>query len=336
MPLDTSSMTADSSEAVDREDVTPGEGVAQSSSADQDEAPSTMLDAVRAVLEHDEDEGAESSPAERVESDADPGHEPAEPADRDEALLRTIDELKDASVPLHKIERFRELLTESKSLKGQLDAVRPAVDRLAEINDAARRIGLTPDDVAELMTAPIVAKDDPAKAHEILSRFASRFAEASGKELPGDLQTAVDDGEISEERAREVAQLRAAAKRAETERQVTSEDNTRREVEERLGKIVTAVNGFQRQIMTSDPNYTPAKHQMVKEAMELLIVREGRPDSPEKAVELAKRAHETVTSRLKELAPSPRQLRQPSGRRINSPAQGTPKTMREAVERAIS
>lgn len=336
MPTEQSDQIPASSEGIETQDVAADEAVARSSDASQDEGPKSMADAVRAVLEPEPEDPAESSPAERVEAEAEPEGEPEEPADRDATLLKMLDELKDPKTPLHKLERFREVLSENKALRSQFEAVRPAIDRLAEVNDAARRVGLTPDEVAEFFHAPILANENPAKAHEIVSKFAERLAQAAGAKLPDDLRREVDDGYITEERAKEVALLRAEAERSKSSAQFESELAQRQQVQQRQEKIVSAVNEYQTRLMSSDPSYTPAKHAMVKEALELLVIREGRPDSPEKAVELAKRAHDTVSKRLAEFAPRPRELRQPSGRRINAPAQTAPKSMKEAVERALS
>ena len=331
MPPEQSDLTPESSEGVVTQDVPANEAEASSSGADQGDTSESMLDAVRSAIGMDEEE-AESPPAERVTESPEEG----EPVDRDEMLLATLDALKDDKLPLHKIQRFRETITENKSLKGQLDVVKPAIDRLNEINESARRAGFTADEIAEFFSAPILAATDPAKAHEIVSKFQSRLALASGAQLPADLQDDIDNGYVSEERARELARLRAVATRAQADEQERAAQVQRQQEVSHATKMVDAVNNFQKQLMTTDPDYTPTKHEMVKEALQLLAMREGRPQTEEQAVALAKKAHETVTKRLSQFQPQRRPQQQPSGRRINAPAQTRPSTMKEAIQGALN
>lgn len=332
MQVEQTDLTPESSEGVVTQDVPADEAEARSSGADQGESHASMLDAVRSAVGMD-DEDAESPPAERV-TEQPPAED--EPVDRDAMLLAALDELKDDKVPLHKIQRFREVLSENKALKGQFDVVKPAVDRLNSINEAARRAGFTPEEVADYFNAAALAKDDPAKAHEIVSRFASKLAQSAGTQLPEDLQRQVDDGYVTEELARETARLRAEAARAKIAEQLAAETQQREAVFKAQQGIAEAVNNYQRQLMSTDPDYTPTKHEMVKEALELLVVREGRPPNPDAALQMAKRAVETVNKRLSQFRPTPRQVTQPSGRRINAPAQSSPKSMREAIERTLT
>ena len=333
MAAEQSEQVPESSTGIESQDGQPNAAdEARSSGADQGESPSTLLDAVRSAVGMD-DEEAESPTAKRV-TEAEPPDE-GEPADRDAMLLDALDKLKDDKMPLHKIQRFREVLGENRTLKSQFDSVRPAIDRLNEINAAARRAGFTAEEMAEFFNAPALAKDDPAKAHEIVSKFAARLAQAAGTQLPADLQQEVDDGYVTEERARETARLRAAAERAKVNETLDAEDRERGEVVRLQNQIADSVNEQQRQWMKSDPDYTPAKHQMVSEQLELLVRRSGRPADEQGAVAMAKLAYDTVNKRLSQFLPKPRQVTHASGRRINAPAQSAPKTMREAIVRVL-
>lgn len=326
------------------EDVTAGEADASSSSAGQDggEDQRSLLDVVRSALpeasfedeeQHVEPEPAESSPAEAVAQEPEEsGDEPEK--DRDAVVLELLDKLKDDKVPLHKIERFREILEEKRQLRKQWDQVAPAVDKLNEINQAARLAGLTPDDLADFYAAPLLARQDPAKAREAISRLSAKLG-LETQPLPPELQRKVDDGYIDEESAREVVKARKEAEDARREAQIRDEDRQREAAQQTGQKMAEAVDRFQKSVIESDPDYSPAVHKLVRKELTRLMMVEGKPSSPDQAVALAEKAYKTVKDDLAPFRAPPKPKSSPSGRRINTPAVPQPKTMLEAVENAL-
>ena len=323
-------------------DVQAAEADAISSGADQDEGEGkSLLDVVRSALNEpgDEDEGeekpepAESSTAEVAGQESEESDEGPE-KDQDAALIELLDNLKDGSVPLNKIQRFREILEDRKQLKAKWDQVAPAIDRLQEINQAARLAGLEPDDLADFYAAPLLAKQDPTKAREAIARLAGKLG-LSEQPLPPDLQRKVDDGYLDEASAREVIAARREAEDAKREARLKDEDRQREAQQQLVRSMGDAVNRYQQSLIENDPDYSPAVHKLVRKELERLMFTQGRPESVDGALSMAKSAYETVKSDLAPLRSVPKPKSTPSGRRINAPAVSAPKSMEEAIARAL-
>lgn len=313
----------------------------------KDAEKATLLDAVRSAIDPKNIEG--SAPEEKpADSPADPS--PAEGAkspdpeakpngkDKDDvsdtALLAALDQLK-SDVPLNKIERFREVLSENRQLKAANDRYTELDKTLTDIGNDAARMGLTNDELAQLFAWPRLLAKDPKAAVEQLSQFSSRWQERVGHSLPTDLRQKVDDGQMDEATAKEVAQLRAS--KALTETRQAADDKLRQQDEStrKRKEISDAVNAYQAELRRTDPDYTPDKNAMVAEALTSLATLRGVPQDVMTARAMAKEAFDTVTARLAKLRPAPRAVSSPVGRRTNSPAVAEPKSMREAIERTL-
>jgi hypothetical protein len=316
------------------------------SSPAKDEDKKTLLDAVRSAIDvkniDDEDapistkSKADPSTAEGDKSQPDDKSKPDSKDDvSDDALLAALDQLK-ADVPLNKIERFREVVQENRQLKGANERYRAIDQTLTDIGNDARVVGLSNDDVAQLFAWPRLLARDPTAAVEQLQAFASQWQEKVGKTLPEDIKKKVDDGLLDEDTAKEVAQLRATSELAKTRGEAERVDREQKGREQALNDIRAAVDRYQGELRTSDPDYTPEKHAMTVDALTALVATRGVPASVQDAVAMAKEAYTTVTKRLSAFKPQPRQVASPSiGRRMNKPAESQPKTMQEAVLQAL-
>lgn len=333
---------AESSTAAAGQDVQADEAEARSSGADQDVAAPerTMLDVVRDALKAtDDDEAdeakepeAESSPAEAVAQEAEESTD--EPIDRDAEVLELLAKLKDQNVPLGKIQRFQEVLGKNKQLQAQWDEVAPAIERLTELSQAARLAGLTPDDMSDFYSLPLLAAQDPAKAREAIARVAEKLG-LGGNALPPDLQSKVDDGYVDETTAREMQQLRREKEQLQRRSQIDGEDRQREAIAQQSRGMAEAVDKYQKSIHESDPDYTPHVHNLVRKELERLVLKEGRPADVNGAVRMAEAAYKSVKDDLAPMRQQPRPVSSPSGRRINAPGTSQPKSYLEAVQRGL-
>jgi hypothetical protein len=319
------------------------------SSPAKDEDKKTLLDAVKGALEvtdkdiEDEDapvvskSKAEPSTAEGSESKPEADAKPDTNKDdvSDAALLAALDKFK-GDVPLHKIERFREVLTENKSLKGANERYRQMDATFADIGRDAAKMGLSQDDVAQLIAWPRLLASDPTAAVEQLQRFTATWQEKVGHSIPSDLRQKVEDGVLDEATAKEMAQLRASNALDRTRHEAENAERERTSTAQRSREIHDSVNAYQAELKAKDPDYTPEKHEMVVDALTALVTKHGVPGSVADARAMAKSAYDTVTQRLAKFKPQPRAVSSPTvGRRINQPAETAPKSMREAIERAL-
>jgi len=346
----------DKSTATPEPEPSPGSEPAPDESADQKAAPAesspaqdedkkTLLDVVKNALDpkniEDEDEPveikskAEPSTAEGVKPESEAGKKPDTNDVSDDALLAALEKLK-TDVPLNKIERFREVLTENRQLKGVNERFRELDATMTSIGRDAAKMGMSNEDVAQLFAWPRLLASDPMAAVEQLQAFTATWQEKVGYSLPADLKEKVDDGVLDEPTAKEVAQLRATNNldRARTEAESTERERT--STAQRTREIHDSVNSYQAELKASDPDYTPEKHELVVDALTALVTKHGVPATVADARGMAKAAYDTVTKRLQAFKPQPRALSSPNvGRRLNKPAEAQPKSMREAIENAL-
>jgi len=317
------------------------------SSPAKDEDRKSLLDVVKDALEvkaFEEDEDAPIAPAAKAEPSTAEGEKPEPEAGKkpdtkedvsDDALLAALEKLK-ADVPLNKIERFREVLTENRQLKGVNERFRALDETITSIGRDAAKMGLTNQDVAQLFAWPRLLASDPKAAVEQLQEFTATWQEKVGHKVPADLQQKVEDGVLDEATAKEVAQLRATTALDKTRHEAESQERDRTSTAQRSKEIYDSVNAYQAELKASDPDYTPDKHEMVVDALTALVTKHGVPATVADARGMAKSAYDTVTKRLQAFKPQPRAVASPSvGRRLNRPAEAQPKSMREAIERAL-
>jgi hypothetical protein len=326
-------------------DASDDESPADSSPA-KDEDKKTLLDAVKGALEvaSIEDEDAPVDLKSKAEPSTAEGNKPEVEGDKkpdtkddvsDAALLAALDKFK-GEVPLHKIERFREVLNENKTLKGANERYRQMDATLADIGRDAQKMGLSQDDMAQLFAWPRLLASDPNAAVEQLQQFTARWQEKVGHSLPADLRQKVDDGLLDEATAKEVSTLRATNALDKTRTAAEAVERERTSTAQRTREIHDSVNAYQAELKANDPDYTPEKHEMVVDALTALVTKHGVPQSVADARGMAKAAYDTVSKRLQAFKPQPRAVASPSvGRRLNKPAESQPKSMREAVERAL-
>ena len=322
------------------------ESPAESSPA-KDEDKKTLLDAVRSAIDpkqiEDEDEPveikskAEPSPAEGAAPGTEGDKKPDTKDDvSDAALLAALEKFK-GDVPLNKIERFREVLNENKSLKGANERYREMDATLADIGRDAIKMGMSQEDVTKLIAWPRLLASDPKAAVEQLQEFTATWQEKVGHKLPADLVQKVEDGVLDEATAKEVAQLRAGSALDKTRQQAEATERERTSSAQRTKEIHDSVNSYQAELKASDPDYTPEKHDMVVDALTALVSKHGVPTTVADARGMAKQAYDTVTKRLSSMRPQPRAVASPTvGRRLNKPAEAQPKSMREAIENALA
>jgi len=316
------------------------------SSPAKDEERKSLLDVVKNALEvktFEDDEDAPTRPAAKAEPSTAEGEKPEPEAGKkpetqdvsDDALLAALEKLK-ADVPLNKIERFREVITENKQLKGANERYREMDATLADIGRDAMKMGMSQDDMAQLFAWPRLLASDPKAAVEQLQKFTVMWQEKVGYSLPPDLKEKVDDGTLDDATAKEVAQLRATTNLDRTRNQAEATERERTSTAQRAREIHDSVNAYQAELKASDPDYTPEKHDMVVDALTALVTKHGVPTTVADARGMAKSAYDTVTKRLQAFRPQPRAISSPTvGRRLNKPAEAQPKSMREAIENAL-
>lgn len=194
------------------------------------------------------------------------------------------------------------------------------------------------EDVAEALQIASMFNSDPAKAAALLEQKLQTLHRLTGDVLPDDLQTQVELGELTEERAKEVAQLRVTNARTQQSYQELTQAQQRQaqdqQVQQVRSSMAAAADTAQAELVSSDPDYE-RKAPWVRKELQLLI-QAHQPKTAEDAAQLVKQAHANVTKELTKLAPKPQVRPGPSSAqgRGSSTASREPTSMAEAIRMA--
>lgn len=302
---------------------------AESSSPSDDEGaketPKTLLDVVTDAVKPE----AEVSPApeekQEVEAEAKTEEKSEEEAKAD-----------DDPPPFHEHPRWKEQLARVRELE-------PKAERQDKIEAYMAENELTSKEVAEGFVVMAALKrgtrEERLAALNYLRQSAATLEGLLGETLPADLQSEVDEGLISEDRALELSRTRAAAeeaKRTETARAEKDEsDRTAAQVREHAGRVMQGVQDWEDGIKKADPDY-PKFAGLVEAGVVAEMTRTGMPKTVEEAVALSKRVYEAVSATFKAALPKPRAVDTSTPAGSSVVATKAPSSLREAVDQALA
>jgi len=294
--------------------------------------PEDTLEAVVRRAASKGSKGAEESPADGKGSE---GEADATAADGSKP------EDKDADVPFHKHPRWQEMLRERDTLKGQVDTFKEKAERFDNIGNFMREQNLTPQEMTQGFQIMALMKNDPLKALELLAPHITNLELAVGRKLPDDLQSDVDAGNLTPERAQELARTRmsadserarreAAEREAQAERERQAADAAQNAAQAMQGAVVKWEEGIKQR----DPDYSH-KQRFVTDRVRALILEKGQPKSPEDAVKYVEEAYDDVNQTFRKVLPKRDAVRTVTSDQSSTRATPAPKTMEEAIRGAL-
>lgn len=282
----------------------------------------SLYESVKAHLaKQAEGDGSEKSAAEPKASQDEP------PADGDGT---NETETGEADPPLEPIRnpksssdhRFNRLLKIKGQLERDVERFKPAVENFEKLVTFTRENHLSPEDVTEAFEFARLLRNDPAKAYQAMRDKVADMAKQFGDaELPDDLAQDVLDGVIPEERARELARLRARTEhetKTSEERQQREEARRQKDDETSFIRSVTdSVEKYESWWKSHDPDYAK-KSKLVQDKVTAMIAGGDVPKSPKDAVEQVKRARKEVEETLAAVGASHRRAPKEEHRTVRS------------------
>jgi hypothetical protein len=237
--------------------------------------------------------------------------------------------------------RFERLLAQRNEARTSLEQIRPELEQHRQLQGYLSQHQLAPDDVNALLQVGAALRAGDHKAFlDGVAPYVMAAQEAMGLRIARDLQTQVDDGEISEEAARELTRTRHRATQAETRLQEQTTIATTEATNRNVMAIRHGVEQWEANIRTRDPDY-PHKANAVRRFSQALIQERGTPRTQDEAVALVQAAYDEANAELRRLRPTPQPTRSaPSG--VHSAANGAtpppaePSSMIDAARRALA
>lgn len=321
----------------------------QSAEQSQGETKESLLEAVqRAVPElrqpRDKDadlDGPGASPAQVAGKD--------KTADDDPELPDEITTDEQAKYGRTAKRRIGKLTRQRDKLQGevqQLKALEPSAQAAEQVTNYLRANDISRDDfLMTLELASAMRRGDFRTFYEGVKPYMKLAEEYLGVSLPPDLQTLVQQGQMTTQAAsmhskermdRAMAQTNAARQQlALQQHQQTSQTNQAQQQKQYLANSVkTTVDAWEQRVAASDPDYA-AKQPAVNDTMWAVVREQGPPQSAEHAVAIANEALRRVNQRYQAWAPQRRPTsRVPSSTGRTPGATPEPKTLHDAVRQA--
>lgn len=321
----------------DVEDVNASPSDAAEEPADSD-APKSMLDAVRKAVDINDSKAKKLADERTDDSEADSEAESEEGEDTTEAQEET-DESQDENLPFGKHPRFKKLVSQRNELRSEVDRLKPLADDYQQVQSFMDQNNLAPNEVAQAMQILSLLKTDPLKAREALKPTLDLFASLSGDVLPDDLRAKIDDGYLDESTAKEVAALRAQNNvRAQQAQEFTRQQQVRQQEQSSQlqgQQLYDAVSSWERNVSSRDPDYVKLQPLVMKATQAALA--QGRPSSPEQAIQLVESAYREVQNSVKALMPKRTAQRTvTSANSVSTSASPKPTSLLEAVTQAAN
>lgn len=303
----------------------------------------TPLEVVQAAME--QNKGGESPPQQSV---------PDKPGDKAEATPDSgepkADEPKpdDKELPFHNHPRWKEVLTENKTLKekaAEFEALQEPAERYNKLNTFLVDNDLSGQDFSNMLNIGMAMKTAPDKALEMLEPYYNALLRMNGKIIPEDIQDKIDQGVIDEATAKTMAVERARnthyQSQLDLERQKNAnlQQRTQQEREDaarqaQVQGLTEAVTKWENTWQSSDPDYAKLMP-FVRDRLATKL-QQTPPTNPDDAVKLAEDAKKEVMATMGQMTPKAAMNTVPDAVTTNRSPNATPKTGLEAVQNALA
>lgn len=285
----------------------------------------SLLDVVKAAYKAKPDSGS-STEGDKMDAKAASNAEASGSLDDDQAPKDASQQTAD-KVPFHNHPRWKEMLSER-------DALKPKADQYEKITTFMQNAGLSSQEMADGMHVMAMMKTNPVEAYKALQGYITKIAPLAGEVLPEDLKREVDDGFINEDRAKELARLKAerefsSARNVELQQRIEAEANASRGRE-----MHDAVAQWEITEKAKDPDWS-VKQEMVLDRVKVMLMTE-RPSNPSEATELARRALADVNARLRPALSRNTTLRSPTSSLSSANTRPKPSSLEDLVRLGLN
>lgn len=308
---------------------------------DTGDAESSMLDAVLAEVGPSSEPGAEDvdgplaetpdpeAPDDKTSKTPDGAKAPEAETELDLKSDPTEEELKHYSQKAN--ERIRNLVEQRNAATERAKVVEPILDFLQKNDIPGQDLDIMLDLTARLRHG------DFAGFLNGIRPYVNLAMQYTGQQLPADLQQQVNQGYVSPEIARELAQQRVQNQFHQGRARQQQTASRQNEAQLRAQLVRRTVVDWERQTRANDPDYD-LKADVVRRTAQALMQENGAPQTPEQALQVVKAAYEEVNGQMKRFRPQPKATaRNPvsTGQQGGSAPVAEPKSMMEAAMQAL-
>ena len=274
----------------------------------------------------------EPKPQENTPEEGDQDAEDDESSAETEASAAEDEVPESAPAPLKK--KIRRLQRESQKLRGELETLRPNAEIGQQMQEYAAANNLTSQDVVfALDLTSMVARGDYAGFYKVISPLIRHAQEVVGEVLPPDLQSRVEQGQMTSEAARDFATTRFERTQYEQRMREMQQRQESQHVHQTRDDVARSVSAYEQRLAAQDPDYK-AKAEMVRlYADNMIKQRGGVINSRDEALSIAQEAYNQANNYFKRIQPTSRPTATtPGDSNPQTPAaRSAPKNLMEAV-----
>jgi hypothetical protein len=241
----------------------------------------------------------------------------------------------DAEPPFHKHPRWQEQLGKVRDLTTRVEAAEPKAQEWDKVTNFMQVNQLTPEEVAQGFQIMALIKHQPEKALEALAPFIEQMELQTGKRLPADLQTQVNDGRLDPTTAAELTRTRAQAEATKAENERLQQQRSQDLAAQSRVQIQNAVAQWETDIRARDPDYK-VKERVVMAHVRAALATE-RPSTPEAALKVVEAAYKQASEDLAPIVAARRPTASaPTSSQSTTRAQPVPQTLHDVVRLAAA
>lgn len=215
-------------------------------------------------------------------------------------------------VPFHDHPRWKAVLKERDEAKTAMDTMKSQVERVAQLEQYCKSNNISQDQFVEVMEIAALLNSDPARAWERMKPIVDQLQQFKGDVLPSDLQQEVEDGTLSAQRAKEIAQFRMQTKVSESRAKVSTEQYQQQQVQATQSAVATW-DSSKRQ---GDPDFAPKTAADQPDGLWELVrdrfntkIQTSSVRTPQDAVALAEQAYREIKKSLSRFNPPKKPMR---------------------------
>lgn len=285
-------------------------------------------------------EGQEGQGQQQEQAQGSEGQQ-SEQGEQGEQTQQTPEQKKGEQPPFHEHPRWKEVVQQNQDYTRRLTELEPLANRQRYHENFMNEMGISPEEFVNGMNILAAVKTDPAKARELLAPIWNQLSEFDGSVIPQDLRQRVAEGEMSEQAAKELAQLRVEKKLQEHNARVSTTTQAQRTAKAKANALASWDHAKRK----LDPDFHPKKAQdapdglwEITAAKLTYLMTVDYPDTPEKAISHMEKAYNEAKRLVVALrGPLPKTRLAPNSRRsIGSVPKGAPKTIRDVVRQVAS
>jgi hypothetical protein len=245
-------------------------------------------------------------------------------------------------VPFNKHPRFRSLVSEKNELKETVGKLQSDSEKLqndseqyAKITNFIEKNNLSAKDSVEGFKIMAAIRNNPDHAYKMLAHHLGNMSKVTGRSIPKDIQSKVDDGFLDEDAAKELSQTRAKLARVQNQRKVDHAKTEKQQSAQQSDMLTGALQTWGETTLAKDVDFS-LKQEEFNDRVVALVNERGQPQTQADVLGLVEDAYATVNERFKARQPQPSAMKTATGGKLSGTPVAEPVSLRDAITQSLN